>query len=31
MKKVQEKIELTGWTFTQVAWNNEENKYVDVA
>ena len=29
--KIQEKIELTGWAFTQVAWNNEENKYVDVA
>ena len=28
--KVQEKIDLTGWTFTQVAWDSELNKYVDI-
>lgn len=28
--KVQEKIMLTGWSFVPVAWDSEQNKYVDL-
>lgn len=28
--KVQERIALTGWSFVPVAWDNEQNKYVDI-
>lgn len=28
--KISEKIELTGWNFVQVAWDSQQNKYVDV-
>lgn len=29
-EKVQEKISLTGWSFKQVVWDSNQNKYVDV-
>ncbi len=28
--KVQERIALTGWSFVPVAWDGEQNKYVDI-
>ena len=28
--KVQEKVALTGWSFVPVAWDSEQNKYVDI-